>query len=122
MSRRTQNARFLQLYAFRDDNDDALRQASRNGHLEIVKYLIENGANIHAENDYALRWASNEGHLEVVKYLIKKGTDVHAENDHALRWASGKGHLEIVKFLIENHETINMNLCNDLHKILYRLK
>ena len=39
------------------------------GHLEVVKYLVENGANIHGRDDLAIRWASENGHLEVVKYL-----------------------------------------------------
>ena len=45
------------------------RIASKYGHLEVVKYLVSNGANIHAQNDWALILASENGHLEVVKYL-----------------------------------------------------
>jgi len=37
--------------------NDYLEWAAENGHLEVVRFLIESGANIHAENDYALRWA-----------------------------------------------------------------
>jgi hypothetical protein len=33
-----------------------------------IKYLHNNGANITADN-CAIRWASMNGHLEVVKYL-----------------------------------------------------
>ena len=28
------------------------------GYLDIVKYLVDNGADIHAGDDYALRWAA----------------------------------------------------------------
>jgi hypothetical protein len=35
----------------------------------VVKYLVENGANIHARDDEALRLASYNVHIEVVKYL-----------------------------------------------------
>ena len=43
--------------------------ASYNGHLEFVKYLVEQGADIHAEYDFALKYARKNKHLEVVKYL-----------------------------------------------------
>ena len=59
----------------------ALRWASKNGHLEVVKYLVENKANIHAQNDEALRLASENGHLEVVKYLVENKANIHAQND-----------------------------------------
>ena len=49
-------------------NDD-LFKASKLGLLKVVKYLVENGANIHVYDNQAVRWASNNGHLEVVKYL-----------------------------------------------------
>ena len=43
------------------------------GHLEAVKYLIEDcGANARDENEDALRCASGGGHIGVVKYLIEK--------------------------------------------------
>jgi len=43
------------------------------GHLKIVKYLVEHGANIHAKDDEALKKSAYQGHLEVVKYLVKNG-------------------------------------------------
>jgi len=81
------------------NNDLALCWAAENGYLEIVKYLVENGANIHANNDCALRWAAYKGHLEVVKYLIENGADIHADNDSALYCIAWNGHLEVVKYL-----------------------
>ncbi len=115
--------------------DEALIWAAGNGYLEIVKYLIENDADIHAKDDEALKSASASGHLEIVKYLKEKGADndealkisslfghlpvvkylvennanIHADDDSALRWASGNGHLEIVKYLVENEANIHAN-------------
>jgi hypothetical protein len=43
--------------------------SAANGHLEIVKYLAEQGADIHADNNFALQWSAYYGHLEIVEYL-----------------------------------------------------
>ena len=81
------------------EDDYALRWASNNGHTDTVKLLLENGANIHASIDYALRWASNNGHTETVKLLLENGANIHANNDQALIWASENGHTDTVKLL-----------------------
>jgi ankyrin repeat protein len=41
--------------------------------LEVVKVLLEAGANVHIEENKALCWASSYGHLEIVKVLIEAG-------------------------------------------------
>jgi ankyrin repeat protein len=78
-----------------------LYKASQNGNLEVVRYLVENSADVHHCDGWALRRASENGHLEVVKYLVKCGADIHVNNDIALRLASQKGHLKVVKYLVE---------------------
>jgi len=35
----------------------------------------------------------------VVKFLVKQGADIHAGDDDALRGAARNGHLDVVKFL-----------------------
>ena len=47
----------------------AIRRASSNGHLEVVKYLHTNGPILQLKMIIAIRLASENGHLEVVKYL-----------------------------------------------------
>ena len=84
------------------DNDYALCLSAENGHFDIVKYLVENGTDIHAKNDHALCWSAKNGHLEVVRLLLENGADIHAHDDFALRLSAQKGHLEVVKYLIEN--------------------
>lgn len=49
--------------------NEMLKWSSRYGYTEIVKLLLENGADVHADNDYALEWSSSNGHTEVVKLL-----------------------------------------------------
>lgn len=84
-----------------DRRDDILRQASENGRVEIVKYLLERGADVHTQNDVTIKIASQNGHLNVIKYLVEKGY-IHTDNDVALRTASEHGHLNIVKYLVEH--------------------
>jgi len=92
------------------DLDNSLCYVSEKGHLEVVKYLISMGADVHTRNDYPLGLASMNGHLEVVKYLISMKAYVHAENDFALRWASYNGRLDIVKYLVNFFQDIPLDI------------
>lgn len=80
--------------------DSVIIWASCYGNLEIVKYLVEKGVDIHHRDDESIIEASRHGHLEVVKYLVENGADINA-NDNAALYMAYDEHLEIVKFLIE---------------------
>ena len=76
-------------------------EACKSGDLEVVKYLVSQGANVTDDNNnYAVQVASMNGHLEVIKYLVSQGADVTSYNNWALRYASKNGHLEVVKYLV----------------------
>lgn len=47
-----------------------LNMAVREGNLEMVKYLISEGADVHWNNDKSLRDARNNGYDDIVKYLL----------------------------------------------------
>jgi ankyrin repeat protein len=79
-----------------------LAEAAINGHLDVVRSLVENGADIHADNDFALRYTAVNGHIDIVRFLVENGADIHANNDLALRWAAEYGHLDVVRYLVEN--------------------
>ena len=84
------------------DEDEALSLACENGHLNVVKYLVENGANIHVGIERPLRSACREGHLKVVKYLVEHGANIRETNDeYALVVAAEEGHLAVVQYLVE---------------------
>ena len=76
--------------------------AATNGHLRVVKLLVESGANCSFLNDWPLCLAARGGHLSTVEYLISKGSDPRIDNYLPLRWASAHDHLELVKFLVLN--------------------
>ncbi len=74
---------------------------SERGHLEIVKYLVDNGCDVHYLDDASLESAVEAGHLEVVKYLmIEKGVRIVGGAADFLKLASKKGHIEIVKYFL----------------------
>ena len=79
-----------------------MRRSASHGHLHVVKFLVEKGADIHALNDCALQWSAMSNHLHIVKYLVAQGASIHADDDNAARTSAHNGHLEVVKFLVEN--------------------
>jgi ankyrin repeat protein len=70
--------------------------AAGEGHLEIVKLLLEHGADVNAKTAYetALHLAAEKGHLEIVKFLLEHGADVNAKTAVVVRrlfiWRQGK--------------------------------
>jgi len=78
----------------------AVKWASANGHLAIVKYLVLQGADVRTDDDCCVGGASNNGHLEMVKYLVSQGSDATAKDGYCIKHASRNGHLEVVKYLV----------------------
>ena len=53
--------------------------ASANGNLEVVNYLLDQGANIRAKTDQGVSsfsLAAEKGHLEIIKALYKKDPSI----------------------------------------------
>ena len=82
-------------------------KAANAKNLELVKYLIEKGADIyHIDDDTghtAFTIAAVNGALDVLKYMIiyKKPDDDNLED--AMQSAAASGELPVVKYLIEEH-------------------
>ncbi len=55
-----------------------LLKAIKEGNLAEVKRLYQDGVNITAENNEALIWAVYKGYLNIIKFLIEHGADVTA--------------------------------------------
>ncbi len=81
------------------DLNDTLVKAARNGHIKVVKQLLDEGADPRFGNSRSLWAAATSGHLEVVKLLLPV-TDPRANNSWSLRRAAENGHLEIVRLLL----------------------
>ena len=53
-----------------DEGYSALQAAAENGYLDVVKVLVENGADVTYKGEYtALQLAEMAGHAEVIAYL-----------------------------------------------------
>jgi ankyrin repeat protein len=109
--------------------DDPIVYASGGGHLDVVRYLVENGVSVHVHDESPISNAVKNDHLETVKYLISQGANIHAvkfqalssmyiksmemlkyilsfdpyiiyHNKNSLLLASEKGDLEMVKYIV----------------------
>jgi ankyrin repeat protein len=65
---------------------------SQNGHLNLIKMLVENGANVNARNlkgNTALHFSFTYGFEDLFRYLISKSADEYALNAEGLTCYEG---------------------------------
>ena len=77
----------------------ALHYASTNGHLEIVRFLLDNGAYVDPESPNgttALMMAARGGHIQIVKLLIDRGANISNTNQL---------NLSVIDFALANNQT-----------------
>lgn len=68
----------------RNNYGSILNMATYRHHLDLVEFLIDNGADINSCNSSkatSLYVASAHNNKEIVEYLIKKGADINLPND-----------------------------------------
>jgi len=98
----------------------ALVEAAKNGHLEMVKWLLDKGATNTADNKgiTPLLAAANAGRIDVVKFLLERqDTNVNQAEKSGyspLFSAAWRGHLDIVKLLLENKANIDQPALNNM--------
>ncbi|MDR3131797.1 MAG: ankyrin repeat domain-containing protein [Rickettsiales bacterium] len=105
--------KFGEVINIKDDyGQTPLHVAAARGKLNVVRYLVGKGANIHAEiGGYTpLHFAAHLGWLKIVRYLIGKGANVNAKNicgGTALHGAAYRGELNVVKYLVNEGADVN---------------
>jgi hypothetical protein len=102
------------------DKNQALLTASTFGKIRILKYLIKNGADIHANDDLAVRYAIENGHVETVKYLhsIEVGVNPFTTSVSGFIFACGNGHLKMVDYLMDK----NVDLGNKWRDAIFKAR
>lgn len=88
----------------------ALIHAIEGAHYDIIRYLIESDFDIDYDNGAPLKVAAECGNVDIVHYLIANGakTICYCE-ESALKIATEKGFLNIVQILIEHGACIYDN-------------
>ncbi len=95
-----------------DRPEGAIAEAAAHNHLEIVQWMLDNGAEMNFEVEgqlcsLALFGAVQGGHLEVVKLLVDHGADIHANWDglNMVADADDNGFYDIRDYLISQGAT-----------------
>ncbi|XP_017282138.1 ankyrin repeat and KH domain-containing protein 1 isoform X3 [Kryptolebias marmoratus] len=101
-----------------------LMEAAQEGHLDLVKYLLAAGANVHATTatgDTALTYACENGHTDVADVLLQAGANLEHESEGGrtpLMKAARAGHLCTVQFLISKGANVNRATANNDHTVV----
>jgi ankyrin repeat protein len=82
--------------------------AAREGHVDIVRLLLDHGADANVTSESRdgatpLTIAAEHGHVEVIKLLLSRGADVNGRNAHdntALMYAAQYNHVDVAKVLL----------------------
>jgi ankyrin repeat protein len=95
------------------DTRTVLMNAAEENNVEIVRLLLDAGADVRPRDHRglnAMSLAASRGHAEVVRLLLGKGSDANErfESDvTALMLAARDGHVETVKLLIAHGADVN---------------
>ena len=96
------------------NKNKALLKSAEKGYNEIVKILINNGANVNYKNRYddwtALHSSAFKAHIETSRLLINSHANVNAKcncGKTPLHLAAGNNNLEIVRLLINSSANVN---------------
>ncbi|KAH7175984.1 ankyrin repeat-containing domain protein, partial [Dactylonectria macrodidyma] len=94
-----------------DTRDDEIQtllfRTAEEGHGEIVRLLVENGADLETKDTIfsktPLLWATEKGHEAVVKLLLEKGANTESKDKDGqtpLLYTAGNGREAVVKLLL----------------------
>ena len=94
----------INLNAFNALGESALMLAALKGQLDLAKKLIAKGADVNKTGWTPLHYAASNGHVEVIKLLLENHAYIDAESPNGstpLMMASMYGNAQSVKLLID---------------------
>ena len=96
-----------------DEMHNALLFAAEDGHLDLVKHLVEE-LNVDPTQDKSksLVWAASGGHLDIIKYLEKHDVDLTTGRNQTIVTAVVRGYVDIVEYMHE--KGLSSNSINNL--------
>uniref|UniRef100_A0A3B5AH39 Uncharacterized protein n=1 Tax=Stegastes partitus TaxID=144197 RepID=A0A3B5AH39_9TELE len=89
-------------------------EAIINNHIEVARYLIQNGACVYHIDGYTgLHHAAKLGNLEIVSMLLETGqVDVNAQDSGGwtpIIWAAEHKHVDVIKSLLNRGADVSIN-------------
>jgi ankyrin repeat protein len=106
----------------------ALNDAVYVGDAELVRILIEKGADVNFRDEKgwgSLMFAVGYGHIDIVNCLLEAGADVNdkdKDGSTALITAAYNGRTEIVRVLLNKGADINIKSKDDMTAMMYAAK
>jgi hypothetical protein len=76
--------------------------AAERGNVDMVKLLLQNGADVGMHGNAALLVACQGGHRDVAQALVERGADVHVDYDSPLMWAAQRGDAKMAAMLLDH--------------------
>ena len=98
------------------DKVTPLQMAALHGHVDVVRMLVANGADVHyAVHESALNRAASNGHEEVVRILLDAGAYINAASlkTTPLGAAAANGEVSMMRYLLNRGADVDAHKCGE---------
>ncbi|KPJ66533.1 MAG: hypothetical protein AMJ43_07830 [Coxiella sp. DG_40] len=75
----------------------------KRGRIKEVERLIRKGVDIHSDYDLALVLSASFNHINILKLLLENGADVRTQDHLPLKLALEDGNFKLVELLVKHY-------------------